>query len=35
MTTAALDTIEQALGFPPPDFYRRFMANYPRWPLGR
>jgi hypothetical protein len=35
MTNADLDRIEQALGFPLPAFYRRFMAEYPRWLQGR
>jgi hypothetical protein len=35
MTEADLDRIERALGFPLPAFYRRFMAEYPRWLLDR
>jgi hypothetical protein len=35
MTEADLDHIERALGFPLPAFYRRFMANYPRWLLDK
>ena len=35
MTDADLDGIELALGFPLPAFYRRFMAEYPRWLLDR
>jgi hypothetical protein len=34
MTEADLDRIEQALGFPLPAFYRRFMVDYPRWLPG-
>jgi hypothetical protein len=33
MTEAELDTIEHALGFSLPAFYRRFMVAYPRWLL--
>ena len=35
MTTAELDRIERVLGFPLPGFYRRFMADYPRWLLAK
>lgn len=35
MTDGDLDSIERSLGFPLPDFYRRFMAAYPRWLLDR
>lgn len=35
MTDADLDTIERALGFPLPAFYRQFMVAYPRWLLDR
>ena len=35
MTDADLDSIEQALGFPLPGFYRQFMAEYPRWLLDK
>jgi SMI1-KNR4 cell-wall len=35
MTEADLDTIERALGFPLPAFYRRFMLDYPRWLLDK
>jgi len=35
MTEADLDSIESALGFPLPIFYRRFMVDYPRWLLKK
>jgi SMI1-KNR4 cell-wall len=35
MTEADLDSIERALGFPLPAFYRRFMTDYPRWLLDK
>ena len=35
MTEADLDRIENALGFPLPAFYRRFMVRYPRWLLDK
>jgi hypothetical protein len=35
MTEADLDSIEQALGFALPGFYRRYMVNYPRWLLDK
>jgi SMI1-KNR4 cell-wall len=35
MKEADLDSIERALGFPLPAFYRRFMTDYPRWLLDK
>jgi hypothetical protein len=35
MTEADLDSIERALGFPLPAFYRRFMVNYVSRPPGK
>src|SRR5688572_6124167 len=31
MTDADLDHIESALGLKLPEFYRRYMLNYPKW----